>query len=93
MNPHHAYGPGTILEGEVIITRGLHGTSRQVAVLGPGALISESALIDETAHSTGAFARHGAVVWQISTDKIAAFRKQKPENLLPHRGPHLAAHQ
>ncbi|MBC2736372.1 MAG: aspartate ammonia-lyase [Desulfobacteraceae bacterium] len=70
---------GTILEGEVIITRGLHGTSRQVAVLGPGALISESALIDETAHSTGAFARHGAVVWQISTDKIAAFRKQKPE--------------
>ena len=28
---------------------------RQVAVLGAGALISESALLDETAHSTGAF--------------------------------------
>jgi len=70
---------GIILKDQVTITRGLHGTRRQVAVLGPGALISESALLDDAAHSTGAFARHGAVVWQISKDKIEAFRKQKPE--------------
>jgi aspartate ammonia-lyase len=70
---------GFVLEGEVTITRGLHGASKQVAVLGRGALISESALLDESPHSTGAFTREGALIWLIPRDKIDAFREEKPE--------------
>ena len=70
---------GFVLEGKVTITRGLHGASKQVAVLGSGALISESALLDESPHSTGAFTREGALIWLIPRDKIDAFREEKPE--------------
>ena len=70
---------GFVLEGEVTITRGQHGASKQVALLGSGALISESALLDESAHSTGAFTREGATVWLIPREKIDAFRAEKPE--------------
>ncbi len=70
---------GFVLEGEVTITRGQHGSSKQVALLGSGALISESALLDESAHSTGAFTREGAKVWVIPREKIDAFRAEKPE--------------
>ena len=45
---------GVIIEGEIAITRSQQGQTRHVAVLGPGALISESALLDELPHSTGA---------------------------------------
>ncbi len=70
---------GFVLEGEVTITRGQHGSSKQVALLGSGALISESALLDESAHSTGAFTREGAAVWLIPREKIDTFRTEKPE--------------
>ena len=70
---------GFVLEGEVTITRGLHGSSKQVALLGSGALISESALLDESPHSTGAFTREGAAVWLIPREKIDAFRDAKPD--------------
>ncbi len=70
---------GVVFEGEVMITRGQHGTTRHVAVLGPGALISENALLDETPHSTGAFTRQGATIWQIARENIDSFRLENPD--------------
>ncbi len=70
---------GYIIDGEVTITRGLHGSSKQVAQLGRGALISEGTLLDESPHSTSAFTRQGASIWLIPRDKIDAFRTAKPE--------------
>ncbi|MGD8252611.1 MAG: aspartate ammonia-lyase, partial [Desulfobacterales bacterium] len=70
---------GVVLAGEVEIVRGLHGASKKVAVLGPGALISESALLDELPHSTGALTRKGAVIWQISRETIEGYREKRPD--------------
>jgi len=70
---------GLVLDGEVEIVRGLHGSTKHLAVLAPGALISESAFLDEVPHGTGAFTRLGATIWQISRNGIEAFREKKPE--------------
>ena len=70
---------GLVLDGEVEIVRGLHGSTKHLAVLAPGALISESAFLDEVAHGTGAFTRLGATVWQISRSRIEMFRDDKPD--------------
>jgi aspartate ammonia-lyase len=70
---------GIILDGEVEIVRGLHGSTRHYAVLGAGQLISEDAFLGDVPHSSGAFTRLGATVWQITTDQIDAFRTEKPE--------------
>jgi len=70
---------GIILDGEVEIVRGLHGSTRHYAVLGAGQMISEDAFLGDVPHSSGAFTRLGATVWQITTDQIDAFRTEKPE--------------
>ena len=70
---------GLVLDGEVEIVRGLHGSTKHLAVLAPGALISESAFLDEVPHGTGAFTRLGATVWQMSRNGIEAFREKKPD--------------
>jgi len=70
---------GVVMDGEVTITRGQHGSTRHVAVLGGGALISESALLDELPHSTGALTRQGATIWQISRENIDKFRQENPD--------------
>ena len=70
---------GLVIDGEVTIVRGLHGSTRHLAVLTPGALIAESAFLEEEAHGTGAFTRSGATVWQISQTALAAFREEKPD--------------
>ena len=70
---------GLVLDGEVSIVRGLHGTTRQLAKLTPGELIAESALLEAGAHATSAFTRNGATVWQISKEAVAAFREEKPD--------------
>ena len=69
---------GIIFKGEVELVRGLHGSSRHVGTMIPGALISEGAFLEGDAHSNGAFTRDGAVVWQISTREIQAFRERRP---------------
>ncbi|MDA8141324.1 MAG: aspartate ammonia-lyase [Desulfobacteraceae bacterium] len=69
---------GIVLEGEVEIVRGLHGAATRMVVLQPGALIAESALLDDLPHSTSAVTRQGAVLWQIGRKELAAFRKKKP---------------
>ena len=70
---------GLVLDGEVEIVRGLHGSSKHLAVLAPGALISESAFLDDVPHATGAFTRLGATVWQISRSRVEEFRQDKPD--------------
>jgi aspartate ammonia-lyase len=70
---------GIVVEGEVEIVRGLHGPSTRLAVMRPGALIAESALLDELPHSAGALTRTGAVVWQIARGQLDDFRAEKPE--------------
>jgi aspartate ammonia-lyase len=70
---------GLVLDGEVEIVRGLHGSTKHLAVLAPGALISESAFLDEVPHGTGAFTRLGATIWQISRNGIEVFREKKPK--------------
>ncbi len=70
---------GIILDGEVEIVRGVHGSTKHYATLGPGEMISEDAFLDDVPHTSGALTRLGATVWQISTDRIDAFRAEKPE--------------
>ena len=70
---------GLVLEGEVEIVRGLHGATKHLVVLEPGALISEGAFLDDQPHANGGFTRHGATVWQMSREKIEAYREEKPD--------------
>jgi len=53
---------GLVLEGEVEIVRGLHGATKHLVVLAPGALISAGVFLDDQPHANGGFTRHGATV-------------------------------
>ena len=70
---------GIILEGEIELVRGLHGTSRHIAAMVAGALISEGAFLEDDSHSNGALTRKGATIWQISREEIEAFRSESPD--------------
>lgn len=70
---------GIILEGDIELVRGLHGSSRHVATMIAGAMLCEGAFLEGDSHSNGAFTRNGAEVWQISREKIDQLREQKPE--------------
>ena len=70
---------GVVLDGDVELVRGLHGASRHVGSLIAGALISEGALLEGDSHSTGAYTRHGATIWQIGREKIEAYRQSHPD--------------
>ena len=70
---------GIVLDGDVQLVRGLHGVSRRIGSLIAGALVSEGALLEGDAHSTGAFTREGATVWQISRKKIESYREANPD--------------
>ena len=70
---------GMLLEGEIEIVRGLHGSSRHLATMMEGSLISEGLFLDDDAHANGAYTRNGATVWQISRDKLSLYRTKNPE--------------
>ncbi len=70
---------GIILDGDVEIVRGLHGSTHHIAVLGAGQLISEDVFLEDLPHTSGALTRLGATVWQISNEQIEAFRAEKPD--------------
>lgn len=70
---------GIILDGEVDIVRGVHGSTKHYATLGAGQMISEDAFLGEVPHTSGAFTRLGATLWQITIEQIKAFRTEKPE--------------
>ncbi|HMQ35074.1 MAG TPA: aspartate ammonia-lyase [Chloroflexaceae bacterium] len=72
-------GLGIIEQGEVEIARGLHGARKRLATLGRGALIGESVLLDSSAHSAGAFTRHGATVLVIPRHALDDLRARKPD--------------
>ena len=69
---------GLVVEGKVDIIRGIHGSAKRLAVLASGAFLSESALLDDLPHTTGAFTRKGAVVWQISRSELDNLRMERP---------------
>src|SRR2546421_409430 len=67
---------GIVMDGEVEIVRGLQGTRTHLATLTSGALISEGILLDESAHSSSAFARSdGAKVHKIPQAALADVMK------------------
>jgi len=70
---------GILLEGDIELVRGLHGTSRHIGTLLAGTLISEGTFLEGDAHNNGAFTRNGATVWRISKERIEALRRDKPE--------------
>ncbi|MGD9823938.1 aspartate ammonia-lyase [Desulfobacter sp.] len=70
---------GIILEGEVEIVRGLHGSSRRLGSMVAGSMISEGAFLGNDSHTNGAFTRNGVKIWQISREKIDAFKETEPD--------------
>ncbi len=69
---------GIIEAGEVKIVRGLHGSTTHLSTLAMGAMISEGALLDETPHSTSAFTRNGATVWQVPRSVWESVQQNDP---------------
>jgi aspartate ammonia-lyase len=80
---HHESTPrlwlGIVLEGEVDIVRGAQARTTVLAILTPGAIMSEGVMLDDSAHSASAMTRKGASVWQISRAALDGVRKDKPE--------------
>ncbi|NOR26403.1 MAG: aspartate ammonia-lyase [Desulforhopalus sp.] len=70
---------GILFEGDVELVRGLHGSSRHVGTMVAGALISEGAFLESDSHTNGGYTRNGATIWQMSVEKIAAYKESKPE--------------
>jgi len=71
---------GIILEGDVEIVRGLHGSSRKLGSMVAGSMISEGTFLGNDSHTNGAFTRNGVKIWQISREKIDAFRETEPDS-------------
>lgn len=69
---------GFVLEGEVEIVRGQHGSTVLLSVLQPGAIVSEGVMLDDTPHAASGVARHGATVWQIPLAQLEAVREEDP---------------
>ena len=70
---------GIILEGEVELVRGLHGATRKLGSMVAGSMISEGTFLGDDSHTTGAFTRNGAKIWQISRENLNAFRQSQPD--------------
>jgi len=71
---------GIVLEGEVVIVRGLHGRQTHLATMTDGAVIGEGIMIDRSAHSASAFARGGkARVLQIPGAVLDRVKASKPD--------------
>jgi len=70
---------GIVVDGEIEIVRGLHGSPVHLSTLGQGAMIAEGAVMDETPHSASAFTRSGASVWQVPREVWQAVQQSHPE--------------
>ena len=75
--PYH--WTGIIEEGEVEIVRGLHGDEHLLYTLGKGSMVSEGAILGNTAHFASARTRTGARVWVITRETMDLVRQQNPE--------------
>lgn len=70
---------GVLLEGEIEIRRGLHGSAVQLAVLSPVAAFGEGAMLDDLPHSASAVALTDVTVWQIPIAVLEDFRRKRPD--------------
>jgi aspartate ammonia-lyase len=70
---------GFVLEGEVELSRGLHGHHVHVGIAGPGAILGEGAMLDDSPHATSAVSRRAATVWQIPRAVLNTVREESPE--------------
>ena len=71
---------GAVLDGAIDIVSGLHGRQAHLATLTDGALVAEGILLDDSAHSTSAFARGGtALVLQVPRAVLARVKSDKPD--------------
>ena len=70
---------GIVLEGRVDLHRGLAGRNITVGCLTEGAVISESILIDEHAHSVSGQAQNEVLIWKIDRAKVEAYREAHPK--------------
>jgi aspartate ammonia-lyase len=71
---------GIVMDGEVEIVRGLHGTRTHLATLTEGALVAEGVLLDECAHSTSAYAKGKATkVLQVPRAVLEQLRAANPD--------------
>ncbi len=70
---------GIMLDGRVDLHRGLAGRNTTVGCLTEGAVISESILIDEHAHSVSGLAQTKVKIWAIDRAKVEAYKEENPE--------------
>ncbi len=70
---------GLVIEGEIEIIRGTHGSSKHLATFNFGAIIGESALLEDLTHATSAFTRKGAIVWQINREELDELKNERPD--------------
>jgi len=70
---------GLVMEGEIDLVRGQHGSSVLIALAQPGAMLGEGVLLDDTPHSMSAVTHQGATVWQISRAELGRVRTENPE--------------
>ena len=70
---------GLVIEGEIDLVRGQHGNSVLMGVAQPGAILSESVMLDGTPHATSARTHQGTTVWQIPRAELETVRAEHPE--------------
>ncbi|NLT68709.1 MAG: cyclic nucleotide-binding domain-containing protein [Acidobacteria bacterium] len=70
---------GVIERGDVRIVRGPDDHHTLLAVLGRGGILSESILLSNRNHSTGAYTREGAVVARFFREAMEKARKERPD--------------
>jgi aspartate ammonia-lyase len=69
---------GIIEQGEVEIVRGARGDEHLLYVLGKGSMVSEGAILGNTAHFAGGRTRTGARLWVITRETIDHARQENP---------------
>jgi aspartate ammonia-lyase len=70
---------GVVVEGQVDLVRGQHGSAVLIGMAQPGAILSEGVMLDDTPHATSARTHQGATVWQIPRAELDQVRAEQPE--------------
>jgi aspartate ammonia-lyase len=84
---------GIIEDGDVDIVRGLHGDEHLLYTLGTGSMVSEGAILGNTAHFASARTRTRARLWVITRETMDYVRQQNPQayyRIVAHIGQRLA---
>lgn len=70
---------GIVEEGEVEIVRGLHGATTHLSTLAMGAMLGEGAVLDDSSHTSSAFTRSGATVWEVPREVWKSLQQSNPD--------------